>query len=502
MAASIRCPEGDSVTMSEVGATFPAMTTNSAKQAAYRCSECGWRSVRWVGRCGECQTWGSVDQAGASPPRALVAGPVSAAARPMTQVDATAAQAVPTGLAELDRVLGGGLVPGAVLLLAGEPGVGKSTLLLQVAAALASTGARSLYVTGEESAEQVRARAERVGAVHDHVLLAAESEVTAVVSHTEAVSPALLVVDSIQTISSSEVDGVRSGVSQVRESAAALIRLAKSRQLATILVGHVTKDGAIAGPRTLEHLVDVVLSFEGDRHSRLRLVRAVKNRYGPTDEIGCFELGDAGLTELADPSELFVTSRSTPVPGTCVTVALEGRRPLLTEVQALVVPTAQGSPRRTTAGMDSARIAMVLAVLERRQSLPMSRFDSYVAPVGGARLTEPGSDLAVALAVYGSTLDLSLPLGWVAVGEIGLAGEVRRVPGTRRRLTEAARLGVTHAVVARTDAAELADLPLQVHAVDDVGDALLAVPWLRAGDSRLDGPEPGPHALRLVPGPA
>ncbi len=420
----------------------------------------------------------------------------------MTAVDPVAAAAVPTGLAELDRVLGGGLVPGAVLLLAGEPGVGKSTLLLQVAATVARSGRRALYVTGEESAEQVRARAERVAAVHEGVLLAAESDVGAVVGHTEAVDPALLVVDSIQTISSAEVDGVRSGVSQVRESAAALIRLAKSRRLATVLVGHVTKDGAIAGPRTLEHLVDVVLSFEGDRHSRLRLVRAVKNRYGPTDEIGCFELGEQGLTELSDPTGLFVTHRTAPVPGTCITVALEGRRPLLTEVQALVVPNGSSSPRRTTAGMDPARIAMVLAVLERRQSLPMSRFDTYVAPVGGARLTEPGSDLAVALAVYGSTLDLSLPLGWVAVGEIGLAGEVRRVPGTRRRLAEAARLGVTDAIVPRGELAELADVTLTVHPVDDVGDALLCVPWQRLPEAQVDQREPGPRALRLLAGPA
>jgi DNA repair protein RadA/Sms len=478
------------------------MATNDARRPAFRCSECGWRSVRWVGRCGECQAWGSVGEVGGPASGGLTAGPVSGAARPMTAVDPSAAAAVPTGLFELDRVLGGGLVPGAVLLLAGEPGVGKSTLLLQVAAMIAQRGARALYVTGEESAEQVRGRAERVGAVHEGVLLAAEADVAAVVAHTEAVEPALLVVDSIQTITTAEVDGVRSGVSQVRESAAALIRLAKSRQLATILVGHVTKDGAIAGPRTLEHLVDVVLSFEGDRHSRLRLVRAVKNRYGPTDEIGCFELDESGLTELRDPTGLFVTHRASPVPGTCLTVALEGRRPLLTEVQALVVPNGQSSPRRTTAGMDGARIAMVLAVLERRQLIPMSRFDTYVAPVGGARVTEPGSDLAVALAVYGSTLDLSVPLGWVALGEIGLAGEVRRLPGARRRLAEAARLGITHAVVARGELADLGDLELTVHAVDDVGDALRVVPWVRAPEVRGDEIEAGPRALRLIRDPA
>ena len=290
------------------------------------------------------------------------------------------------------------------------------------------------------------------------MFLAAESDVAAVVAHAEEVSPGLLVVDSIQTMTTSGVDGVVSGVTQVREATSALIRLAKERRMACILVGHVTKDGGIAGPRTLEHLVDVVLSFEGDRHARLRMVRAVKNRYGPTDEVGCFELGEEGLVALADPSGLFVTDRAEPVPGTCVTVALEGRRPLLAEIQALVVPAAGSVPRRTTSGMEAARIAMVLAVLERRESVPMSRFDTYIAPVGGARLVEPSSDLAVALAVNGSVRDMSVPVGWVAFGEVGLAGDVRRVPGARQRVMEAARLGMTDVILPRGDSASLGDL--------------------------------------------
>lgn len=418
----------------------------------------------------------------------------------MTDVDLRRSAASPTGVTELDRVLGGGVVPGAVILLAGEPGVGKSTLLLQVVAAVAARGSRALYVTGEESIEQVRARAERVGSVSPEVFLAAESEVSAVVSHVEEIRPSLMVIDSIQTMTSAGVDGVVSGVSQVREATSALIRLAKQRDMACIVVGHVTKDGGIAGPRTLEHLVDVVLSFEGDRHARLRMVRAVKNRYGPTDEVGCFELGDEGLIGLADPSGLFVSDRTDPVPGTCVTVALEGRRPLLAEIQALVVPAAGSVARRTTSGMDSSRIAMVLAVLERREAVPLSRLDTYIAPVGGARLVEPACDAAVALAVHGSVRDMAVPVGWVALGEVGLAGDVRRVPGTRQRVLEAARLGMTDVILPRADVATLSDVAVRLHPVDDLSGALRLMPWSRP-DLVHHSAGSGPRALAVVPDP-
>jgi DNA repair protein RadA/Sms len=474
------------------------MASSSAVKSVFRCAECGWQAHKWVGRCGECQAWGTVAEVGVGAPRVPVAGPVSGSAVSMTGIDLTRASADPTGIDELDRVLGGGLVPGAVVLLAGEPGVGKSTLLLQVASSVAAAGGRALYVTGEESVEQVRARAERVGAVTEGVFLAAEVEVSAVVAHTESVEPQVLVVDSIQTMTSAGVEGVVSGVSQVREATAALIRLAKQRHMACVLVGHVTKDGGIAGPRTLEHLVDVVLSFEGDRHARLRMVRAVKNRFGPTDEVGCFDLGEDGLIGLPDPSGLFVTDRPDPVPGTCVMVALEGRRPLLAEVQALVVPNGGSSPRRTTSGMDSARIAMVLAVLERRESLPMSRFDTYVAPVGGARLVEPAADLAVAMAVHGSMVDMAVPLGWVAFGEVGLAGELRRVPGARQRVAEAARLGISDVVLPRADCAGAAAPGVRLHPADDLTGALHLVPWRSPGAVRVQE-RTGPRALVLVP---
>src|SRR6516225_11505677 len=373
-------------------------------------------------------------------------GPASTPAVPIGQVDATEASARPTGLDELDRVLGGGLVPGAVLLLAGEPGVGKSTLLLEAGALVAEAGP-VLYVTGEESAAQVRLRADRIGAVSERLFLAAETDLEAVLGHVYNVEPRLLIIDSVQTIAAAGVDGAPGGVTQVREVAGVLTAIAKERSLATILVGHVTKDGSVAGPRALEHLVDVVLHFDGDRHSQLRMVRAVKNRYGPTDEVGCFDLGEYGLIGLPDPSGLFVSQRAKPVPGTCVTVTLEGRRPLLAEVQTLVAPSTLELPRRVTSGLDSARVGMVLAVLQRRADVKIGRHDVYAATVGGVRLTEPSVDLAVALAMSSAAADLSIPGSVVAIGEVGLAGEVRRVPGVARRLAEAERMGFRRAIV-------------------------------------------------------
>ncbi|HEY8482319.1 MAG TPA: DNA repair protein RadA [Spirillospora sp.] len=449
------------------------MAKAKTAKAAYRCTECGWQTSKWVGRCGECQTWGSVTEAAsAAPARVVAAGPVTAPARPIGQVDVQSAQARPTGLDELDRVLGGGIVPGAVLLLAGEPGIGKSTLLLEVAAmASAGTGASSadgeagggksgsgrvLYVTGEESAEQVRLRADRVGAITDGLYLAAESELSAVLGHVDAVEPGLLVVDSIQTIGTSEVEGAPGGVTQIREVAANLIRVAKERGITVVLVGHVTKEGAIAGPRLLEHLVDVVLYFEGDRHSRLRMIRAVKNRYGPTDELGCFDLSEVGIVGLPDPSGLFLTRREEAVPGTCVTVTLEGRRPLVAEVQALVAKSHLPSPRRASSGLDASRVAMVLAVLAQRCKISMHEQDVYTSTVGGVRLTETSVDLALALAVAGASVEQALSTSLVALGEVGLAGEVRVVPGVQRRLAEANRLGFRYAVVPR-GSLELAD---------------------------------------------
>ncbi len=442
----------------------------AGRRAAYRCGECGLSVAKWVGRCPECQSWGSLSEVGAAPLRSIAAGPVSAPAVPIAQVDVQAAVASPTGVAEFDRVLGGGLVHGAVVLLAGEPGVGKSTLLLGAAVGAASSGGRVLVVTGEESAAQVRLRAERVGALHPELYLAAETDLAAVLGHVEAIRPSLLVIDSVQTIANAEVDGAAGGVTQVREVAAALIRLAKTRGIATVLVGHVTKDGSIAGPRVLEHLVDVVLHFEGDRSSRLRLLRAVKNRFGPDDEVGCFDLHGDGIVGLPDPSGLFLSRHGEPVPGTCVTVPMEGRRALVAEVQALVAPSSLAMPRRATSGLDGARVAMLLAVLEKRAGVSLSKHDVYAATVGGVRLAEPAADLALALAVASSAADRPCPAGVVAVGEVGLAGEVRPVPSVERRLAEAARLGFTRALV--PSGALSTRPPLEVVQVADLGQAL------------------------------
>lgn len=444
-----------------------------AQAAPFKCTECGWQTAKWVGRCGECQTWGSVLESGRPTLRTVTAGPVSAPAVPIAEVDVTQASAKPTGITELDRVLGGGLVPGAVVLLTGEPGVGKSTLLLEMASKCASASAPALYVTGEESAAQVRLRAERINALSPSLYLASEIDLSAVLGQIDAVKPAVLVVDSVQTIGSADIDGSAGGVTQVREVAGALIRAAKERGMACVLVGHVTKDGNIAGPRLLEHLVDVVLSVEGDRHARLRLVRATKNRFGPADEVGCFELGESGMWEMPDPSGLFLTHREKPVPGTAISVTLEGSRPLLAEVQALVAGSNIPSPRRATHGLESSRVAMILAVLERRGGIALSGRDVYVSTVGGVRISEPAVDLAVLLAVAGAATDAALPAGMVAIGEVGLAGEVRRVQAGNRRLSEAARLGFTTAIVPKDCGA--APSGMKVIEVDDVREALTAI---------------------------
>jgi DNA repair protein RadA/Sms len=418
---------------------------------SYRCTECGNASIRWVGRCPECQAWGSMIEAGASakPIPAAQPGPVRAAATPITEQGADVARSVPTGVDELDRVLGGGLVAGSVVLLAGEPGVGKSTLLLDVARSFAhTTGTRALVITGEESTAQVRLRAARTGALHPGMYLAAENDLGAVLTHIETVDPGLLVLDSVQTIATSAVDGGAGSVTQIRAVAAGIIATAKARGMATVLVGHVTKDGSIAGPRLLEHLVDVVLHFEGDRHSSLRLVRAVKNRYGPADEVGCFEMREDGIVGLTDPSGLFLSRRNAAVAGSCVTVTVEGRRPLLTEIQSLVNRASNGgSARRSVTDLDSSRVAMVLAILTKHAELPLGDFDVYAASVGGLRVTEPAADLAIALAVYSASTDRPIASAVCAIGELSLSGDVRRIGELRRRLAEAARLGFRTALV-------------------------------------------------------
>jgi DNA repair protein RadA/Sms len=352
----------------------------------------------------------------------------------------------PTGIVEFDRVLGGGIVPGAAILLSGEPGVGKSTLLLDVAGRVAARGDTVLYVSAEESVGQVRLRAERTGTLVDTLFLAAETNLGTVLGHIDEVKPSLVIIDSVQTVSSETVDGLAGGVAQVREVAATVVRIAKERGIPVILVGHVTKDGTIAGPRLLEHLVDVVMHFEGDRQTALRFVRTLKNRFGPTDEVGCFEMVGSGIEQVPDPSALFRSNTTTPVSGTCTTITMEGRRAIPVEIQALIVPSSAPQPRRVTNGVDSSRVAMLLAVLERRAKLPFQSADVYVSTVGGIRVTEPGADLAIALALASAAKDVALSPTLVATGEISLAGDIRAVTAHQLRSAEASRLGFTEII--------------------------------------------------------
>ncbi|MET0455523.1 MAG: DNA repair protein RadA [Mycobacterium sp.] len=445
----------------------------SKTRSQHRCSECHHVTAKWVGRCPDCGSWGTVDEIAvlttvSGTARRSVA-PASPAV-PISSIDPGSTRHFHTGVSELDRVLGGGLVPGSVTLLAGDPGVGKSTLLLEVVHRWAQAGRRALYLSGEESAGQIRLRAERTGCTHDEVFLAAESDLQTAFGHIEQVQPTLIVVDSVQTMSTTEVDGVTGGVTQVRAVTTALTMAAKTTGVAIILVGHVTKDGAIAGPRSLEHLVDVVLHFEGDRTSALRMVRGVKNRFGAADEVGCFLLHDNGIECVADPSGLFLDQRPQPVSGTSVTVTLDGKRPLIGEVQALIGSASAGSPRRAVSGIDSARAAMITAVLEKRAHLNVGQNDIYLSTVGGMRLTDPSSDLAVALAIASAYTDIPMPTTVVAIGEVGLAGDLRRVTGMDRRLAEAARLGFTTAVVPPG----VKDVPpgLSVMSADNISGAL------------------------------
>jgi DNA repair protein RadA/Sms len=428
-------------------------TRRTTTTAPYRCTECGWTAPKWVGRCGECQQWGTVvessEPTGITRSVTAVSPGAGRAARPITAIDTRDTPRRTSGVGEFDRVLGGGIVPGAAILLSGEPGVGKSTLLLEVAAQSARSGRRVLYASAEESTAQVRLRAERTGALHDELFLAAETDLATILGHVDEVDPELLIVDSVQTVSSAMSEGMAGHPSQVREVASTLIRVAKDRGLPVVIVGHVTKDGSIAGPRILEHLVDVVCQFEGDRQTSLRFVRALKNRFGATDEVGCFDMTGSGIAQVADPSALFL-GHGRPEAGTCVAIALEGRRAMPVEVQALTIETKAPNPRRIVNGVDSARVAMVLAVLEKRARIKTSDKDVYVSTVGGVRFTEPAADLAIALAVAGAVAERSIPRTIAAIGELSLAGEIRPVTQSAQRRSEAARLGYREVIDERS----------------------------------------------------
>jgi DNA repair protein RadA/Sms len=391
----------------------------------------------------------------------------------LRDVDATAADPRPTGVGELDRVIGGGLVPGSVTLLGGEPGIGKSTLVLQAMAAVAYRGGRCLFVSAEESPQQVRRRALRLRALAPSLWVVAETSLPAVMAAIDEIKPDVLVIDSIQTVVDPALDGGPGSVSQVRGCAQALVGLAKSRPLTTVLVGHVTKEGTLAGPRVLEHMVDTVLAFEGERHHALRLLRATKHRFGPTGELGLFEMTGDGLLGVSDPSGLFLADRREEAPGSAVFPAMEGCRPLLVEIQALTVGSALSMPRRSASGLDAGRVALLVAVLERRGGVALAGQDVYVSAVGGVRIVEPGADLAVCLALASAGLGIALPPDLVVCGEVGLAGEIRQVRQTPRRLAEAARMGFRRALVPTS--AAMPDAPLCCSGVRTLAEAVAMV---------------------------
>jgi DNA repair protein RadA/Sms len=415
----------------------------------HRCTDCGSASPRWVGRCPGCGEWNTLIEEREVPQTATRAASASPSERPVPilEVDAAEYTARPTGVPELDRVLGGGLVPGSVTLVGGEPGIGKSTLLLQTLASLAESGSTSLLVSAEESKQQVRLRAERLEALPARLYIVSETSLPAIIEALDEIRPDYLVVDSIQTVFDPELGSAPGSVAQVRECAHALVREAKQRGTAIVLVGHVTKEGSLAGPRVLEHVVDTVLSFEGDRHHALRLLRAVKHRFGGTGELGVFEMRGDGLAGVRDPSALFLGDRRPGVAGSAVVPTIEGHRPLLVELQALVSPTSFPQPRRSAQGLDSGRLSLLLAVLAQRVGVAFGQADVYASAVGGARIEEPGADLPLALALTSSLTGVALPANLVAVGEVGLGGELRQVSQMQRRLSEAARLGFTRAVV-------------------------------------------------------
>ena len=429
-------------------------------KTAYVCQNCGYESAKWYGKCPECGQWNTMEEQLKSP--APMGGKAAQAAPVVTNLEVSTIDAISsaeenrfhTDLSELDRVLGGGIVKGSVIMLSGEPGIGKSTLLLQICKFLCQ-GLRVLYISGEESARQIKLRAMRLGVESPNLFLATTTDIDHVVAAIDKVHPDIAIIDSIQTMSLSDLQSSPGSVTQVRECTQRLIYTAKSADIPIFIVGHVNKDGAIAGPKVLEHMVDCVLYFEGERHLAYRILRAVKNRYGSTNEIGVFEMTDRGLTEVANPSMMMLSGRPVNVSGTCVTCLMEGSCPILAEVQALVTKTAFGNPRRTATGFDFNRMALLLAVLEKRCGYFFGSLDAYINVVGGLRLDEPASDLSVALALVSNLTDRLIPDDLIAIGEIGLAGEVRAVNHIQNRVSEAYRLGFVRCMVPRHNLSQL-----------------------------------------------
>ena len=448
----------------------------------YTCTDCGGNSPKWLGKCPHCNSWNTLIEGVAessAPPKNRYSSQFQSLAKAsevtaLADIEATAMQYTPTGHEELDRVLGGGIVEGGVVLIGGDPGIGKSTLLLQALDSLQRAGQKTLYVTGEESGAQIALRARRLGLDGSRVSVLAEIQLDKILATLEATQPAIAVIDSIQTVYSDQLTSAPGSVAQVRECAAHLTRAAKSSGVCIVLVGHVTKEGALAGPRVLEHMVDTVLYFEGDTHSSFRLVRAIKNRFGAVNEIGVFAMTEKGLKGVSNPSAIFLSQHSEPVPGSCVMVTLEGTRPMLVEIQALV-DSGGPSPRRLSVGLDKDRLAMLLAVLHRHAGVACMDQDVFVNAVGGVRISEPAADLAVMLAITSSLRGRPLPKGFLAFGEVGLAGEVRPAPRGQERLKEAAKLGFSVAIVPKANAPKKAIEGLTIHAVERIEQALEVV---------------------------
>ena len=418
-----------------------------AKGSVFFCGECGYERTKWLGKCPACGSWNTMLEQKKISSAPSINNLTYAHAIPLADVTTTASGRVSSGIGELDRVLGGGIVPGSVTLLGGDPGIGKSTLLMQTAAELTKQGT-VLYVTGEESASQLKLRAERLGVGGDMLILA-ENDLSAIESEVDRVKPAYVMIDSIQTMYSADCSGTNGSISQIREATSLITRMAKRTGAATFIVGHVTKDGAIAGPRILEHMVDTVLYFEGDRQDSFRLLRSVKNRFGSTDEIGVFEMRSTGMAEISDPSTLFITGAD--LPGCAVTCAMEGTRPMMVEVQALLSTSPFSNPRRMAAGLDNNRLVLLLAVLEKKAGLRFYDKDVYTNVVGGIRLDERAGDLAVAMCIAGAGADIALPPRTAILGELSLTGEVRPVNRLDKRIQECARLGFSHIVVPNSD---------------------------------------------------
>ncbi len=430
------------------------------------CESCGAQFPRWSGKCQNCGDWNTLVEevrAASGPSGGSGASGPAPAPRKLSDIDPQEEQRIGTGIGELDRVLGGGIVPGGLMLIGGDPGIGKSTLLLQLCGYLGRTG-KILYVSGEESARQIKLRAERLGVDGDRLWLLCETDVGAVLAAIESERPDLVVIDSIQTMNLADLSSSPGSVTQVRESTAAIMRTIKSLDIPTFIVGHVNKDGAIAGPKVMEHIVDCVLTFEGDRHSSYRLLHCVKNRYGATDEVGVFEMRDKGLYEVENPSQMLLSGRPVDVSGICVACTMEGSRPLLAEVQGLVSPTAFGNARRMSTGFDYNRLSLLLAVLEKRAGYFFSNLDAYINVVGGLTLGEPAADLPVALALMTGLKDQPVGAGIAAFGEIGLAGEVRAVSNAQQRVNEAARMGFSKVLLPAQNAQSLT-VPTGIEAV-------------------------------------